>query len=176
MTQINTFTTENLPYVYQSEYYSLAWVHEHYGFYIDPTGAKYHYKQPEDWRFYTVQPYEEQPPAKAVWGYETTGEIKPEDLFHNMSNATRKSNLFSFLKRNYVTDEMMASLMKSKVTGRRGDKTDSGTRSNALLIYDSDSNLYRRILLSASGEMEMLNTNRHTESLLNRMGQVYFRH
>jgi hypothetical protein len=37
-------TTQDLPYVYQSEYYNIAWGLKHYGFLISPNGKIYSYE------------------------------------------------------------------------------------------------------------------------------------
>lgn len=149
---------KNMPYIYQREYYSIAWVKEHYGYFIDPKGNKYVYKSPTDWINPTVQPYEEHPPQKAMHGYEINAELKSEDLLSNLKKAKKALNLSAVFGENVLKPEILQALLKSKVTGKLSGMTDQGTELKAIWIYIPEREVYKRIILSTDGHWILKNT------------------
>ncbi|MEE1945061.1 hypothetical protein VRU48_08080 [Pedobacter sp. KR3-3] len=164
------FTIENLPFIFQSEYYSLAWGKRHYGFYIAPDGRKYRYDMPEEWNFYSC------PNEKMVWGYETDGIISPESLFQNLRSSTEVLRLFPMMRRKApITQTIIDDLFASQV--KYGDRymCDAGIRSNALLVYEQETGLYKRILLRASGDREMVNKSDYALPIVLALGEASLR-
>jgi hypothetical protein len=170
---INDLSTTKLPYVYQSDYYSIAWGKQHRGFYILPNGDKYVYEQPTEWKFHTVQPYEEHPATDNVWGFEDNGEVSPENLFLNIKRCTKAFSFRSLFGGISLSSEAISSLLKSTVTGRLGYKTDQGTLSNSILIFYAKTNCYKRVLLSATGQMELRNSCKYASKLISRGGTQF---
>ncbi|MEE1884369.1 hypothetical protein [Pedobacter flavus] len=163
---------EPQPYILQNEFHSIAWGWEHNGCFIMPNGNRYHYKQPEDWKFYSVQPYEEHAPLSKVWGYETNGEIQTDDLFHNIRLCKRGSILNKIFGGISLSQSDLEILLKSKVVGEPSYYTDQGTRSKSIYIYDSRSDIYRRVLLKCTGIMELVNTSQVATSLIRKLPNI----
>ncbi len=166
--QLDRFTIDNLPFVYQSEYYSLAWGREQKGFYVDPEGRKYKYKMPEKWHRHKTTC------ERHSWGDETDGTISATELFENLGHTIEAKPLFKFMRRTTpITQTMIDDLLISKtIEGYGHCCTDSGILSNSLFVYDSESDLYRRILLNSYGEMEKVNQSIYANKILQGLGIV----
>lgn len=144
------FTVHNQPFIYQSEFYSIAWGVEHYGFFIDSQGRKYTYDNPTDWNWYEA--------ADMIWGHETDGIIAPEALFANLAASKEQKPLFSFMRKpNPFTLEMLSELTKWPIEDYGQMRCDAGCDSHSVYIYDADYGKYRRILLSCDGDVKMVN-------------------
>lgn len=166
--QAERFTTQNLPFIYQSEYYSLAWGLEQKGFYVDPEGTKYKYKMPEKWHRYKTNS------ERHSWGDETDGTISATELFENLGHTIEAKPLFKFMRRTTpITQTMIDDLLTSTIVEGYGHCcTDSGILSHSLLVYDSEIDHYRRILLNSYGEMERVNQSIYTNEIIHALGKV----
>ncbi|WP_448104610.1 hypothetical protein [Pedobacter panaciterrae] len=165
--QANRFTTQNLPFVYQSEYYSLAWGLEQKGFYVDPEGRTYKYKMPEKWHRYKTNT------GKHSWGFETDGTISATELFENLKSSVEDKPLFEFLRKtNPITQALIYDLLTSTIEDRGQVQCDSGNTSNSLFVYDSEIDLYRRILLTCDGDNELVNQSVYTKQIIQGFGIV----
>lgn len=166
--QVDRFTTQNLPFIYQSEYYSLAWGLEQKGFYVGPEGRKYKYKMPEKWHRYKTNS------ERHSWGDETDGTISATELFENLSYTVEAKPLFKFARRTTpITQTMIDDLSTSTIVEGYGHCcTDSGLLSHSLFVYDSEIDLYRRILLNSYGAMEMVNQSIYTKQIIRNLGIV----
>lgn len=164
----DNFTIEKLPFIYQSEYYSLAWGWEQIGFYVDPEGRKYKYKMPEKWHRYKTNS------GNHSWGYETGGTISATDLFENLKQTVEVKSLFNFMHRtNPVTQTMIDDLLTSTVVEGYGHCcSDAGVLSHSLLVYDSEIDLYRRVLLSNYREMEKINQSIYANKIIRDLGKA----
>lgn len=166
--QIRIFNTECLPYIYHSEYYSLAWEHEHYGFYTDPEGRTYRYIKPDKWNFHSSLS------RRHVWGYETDGTIEPDLLFQNLASSVSHSSFFRiFRKQAPITEAIIEDLIQSRLENHGQVRCDAGHKSNSLLVYDSTANLYKRILLNCGGDNELINQSPYAKQIVQRFGTVY---
>lgn len=161
------FDTNSLPYIYQSEFYSLAWGFECKGFYVDPKGRTFKSKMPEKWHRYKSNS------GKHSWGYETDGTISTMELFENLKNSVEDTPVFSFLRQtNPITQAMIDDLLKSPIEDYGQVMCDAGLSSNSLYVYDAESNSYRRILLSCDGDTKKVNTSKYTQSIIAQFGTV----
>lgn len=166
--QVDRFTTQNLPFIYQSEYYSLAWGREQNGFYIDPEGRKYKYKMPEKWHRHKTNS------ERHSWGDEADGTISATELFENLGHTIEAKPLFKFMQRTTpITQTIIDDLLTSTIVEGYGHCcTDSGILSHSLLVYDSESDFYRRILLNSYGMMEKVNQSIYTYKIIRDLGIV----
>jgi len=166
--QADRFTTQNPPFIYQSEYYSLAWGLEQKGFYIDPEGRKYKYKMPEKWHRHKTNS------ERHSWGDETDGTISATELFENLKYTVEAKPVFKFMRRTTpITQAMIDDLLTSTIVEGYGHCcTDSGILSHSLFVYDSEIDLYRRILLNSYGAMEMVNQSIYTNKIIRDLGIV----
>lgn len=159
---------ENLPYIYQSEYFSLAWGKQHRGFYVLPNGDKYVYNMPDHFNFYEIEGNEF---GNTAWGDETELTIAPELLFENLKISTKQNGWLSLFKsKTLLKADVLKDLLKSKVKHYGQQMNDAGIKSNSLLIYDTDLRLYKRTLLKADGDRKVVNKYKHTFELINRFG------
>lgn len=161
------YKVENMPFIFQSEYYSLAWGANHFGYYIAPDGRKYRYNMPEEWNSYSC------PNKSTVWGYETNGTISPENLFQNLRNSVKVLRLFpSQREKAMITQTMIDDLLASEVKDFGQAYADAGIRSNALLVYEQETGLYKRILLRTKGDREMANQSDYALPIVLALGEA----
>ena len=154
-TPVKIFSIENTPYLYQSEFYSLAWGRKHYGFYIDPVGITYKYKMPENWNFIKHDI------------------IEAEQLFQNIELSVVQLQFTKFLRRKIVIpDAIIKDLMGSTIEDHGMVRNDAGDFSNSLLVYDSTIQKYRRILLNCDGDYKKINQSKYTDVLISGLGEV----
>jgi hypothetical protein len=196
------YTVDSLPYIYQSEFYSLAWGLVHKGFYVDPRGITYKYNMPKDWKFYKsemqLENYKRRvEDARNIIdkdaieygkikhidevdyshitpnGYETDGTIRPEDLFQNLQNSSKYVGMFGALrKHNPISQIIIDDLKGSNIEDSGFIRCDAGNLSNVLLIYESKIQLYRRIVLTNNGERDMVNRSQYIMAIIKALGQV----
>ncbi|KGO95674.1 hypothetical protein [Flavobacterium enshiense] len=84
----NDYSVQNLPFLLNYEYYSLARGLEHYGYFIDSLGNVLHYNRPKNWNDFTTVNNDN---SDVFWGYEIDGQITPNALFQNLNCIIRKS-------------------------------------------------------------------------------------
>lgn len=196
------YTVDSLPYIYQSEFYSLAWGLVHKGFFVDPSGITYKYNMPKDWRFYTSEMQLEgrrkrMEDARDIIdmdamksgkinsinevdyshitpnGYETDGTIRPEDLFQNLLNSYKRVGLFGTSRKDKLLNKtIIDDLMVSDIEDSGFVRCDAGNLSNVLLVYDPSIELYRRIVLTNSGENDMINKSQYTKAIIETLGKI----
>jgi len=151
----NIFSIENTPYLYQSEFYSLAWGRKHYGFYVDPAGITYKYKMPENWNFIKHDI------------------IESELLFQNLELSVVQLPFTKFLRRKIViSDVVIKDLMDSTIEDHGMVRNDAGDFPNSLLVYDTTIQKYRRILLNCDGDYKKVNQSKYTNVLISGLGEV----
>jgi hypothetical protein len=157
-----------IPYIYQSEYYSLAWGKKHRGFYVLPNGDKYVYNNPKSFNFYKIEGGNE---FDTAWGDETNLTIAPELLFENLEKCTKKQGWLSFFRsKTLLKQQVLNELLKSNVTSYGQILCDAGILSNSLLIYDDELQLYKRILLTARGDRKALNQSKYKSDVVWKYG------
>jgi len=153
------YKVDNLPYLFQSEYYSLAWGMQHRGFYIPPDGTKYSYDMPESWDFHiSEKANKSDAPFKSVKGIELDGVIQPEQLFQNLAYSKKQSSLFG-RKPLGLSPSTIDEITNAEIRGSSEYqiKCDAGIRTNCLLVYQPELILYKRVLLSADGDYKLRN-------------------
>ena len=163
---MKTFTTDGLPFLFQYEYFNIAWGLEHEGFYLLPDGRKYSYnshpRDNYDFRFYKIPNQK----RDIVWGHETNGFIHPDDLFHNLSTSTFEATKILELDPN----ETLKKIKDVQDTGGFYwglSGTDSGVRSLAALYFNEKAGFYERVLLATDS---LINHSKYTPELYNIFG------
>nr|WP_294873517.1 hypothetical protein [uncultured Pedobacter sp.] len=123
---------------------------------------------PEKWHRYKTNS------ERHSWGDETDGTISAIELFENLGHTIEAKPLFKFMRRTTpITQTMIDDLLTSKtVEGYGHCCTDSGILSHSLLVYDSEIDLYKRILLNSYGAMEMVNQSIYTKQIIRNLGIV----
>ncbi len=150
------FTVENVPFLYQSERYSLAWGLEHKGFYVDQYGITYQYNLPAQWNF-----------------CDKDGTITPKKLFQNLSNSPKHTGLFGMLrKQNPINTMIIDDLQASEIEDSGFIRCDAGNISNVLLVYDTSIELYKRIVLANNGERDLINQSQYTKAIIEALGKI----
>jgi hypothetical protein len=165
---MKTFTTDDTPFLFQYEYFNIAWGLEHEGFYLLPDGRKYSYNASEennynkDFRFYKI-PKQKQ---DIVWGDDTNGFIRPDDLFHNLSISTLEATNILELDPNETLKKIKdVQDTEGFYWGLSG--TDSGVRSLAALYFNEKVGYYERVLLATDS---LINHSKYTPELYNIFG------
>jgi hypothetical protein len=154
------YSIQNLPFLLNYEYFSLAWGGEHKGYFIDVQGKILTYNMPEKWNYYiSAEEYSE----NVFWGYETDGHISPKNLFENLNSLKNTSIDNCFVKINI--NEMLKSLIESGFEYSFGG-CDMGIRSYSILIFDKISGNYKRIILKTFGDKCITNKSSYTSELL----------
>lgn len=175
-----TFNTDDLPFIYQSEFYSIAWGKVHYGFFIDPQGRKYNYRLSKDYRYAVTDKWNWCTPSGRVdpmqstaYRYEENGLITPNDLFENIMNSVEYKPWFGFKKKaNIITGEIIADLLQSPIEDYGDIACDAGSFTNSLYVYDAEMGIYKRILLSMDGEIKRVNQSVYTHNIIRSLGQI----
>ncbi len=174
------FTVHNQPFIYQSEFYSIAWGMEHYGFFIDPQGRKYKYRISKDYRYAVTDKWNWFTPTrmvdsseKTVYESEGDGKIKPDDLFENLLNSVEYKPWYGYKKKtNIITEEMIADLLQSPIEDYGHIACDAGAFTNSLYVYDAEMGIYKRILLSMDGDIKKVNQSIYMHNIIRSLGQV----
>ncbi|CAH0186147.1 MULTISPECIES: hypothetical protein [unclassified Pedobacter] len=178
------FSTVKLPFIYQSEFYSIAWGTEHYGFFIDPQGRKYNYRLSKDYRYAITDKWKwctptgmVDPMQKTVYEPEEDGEITPAELFENLTNSVEYKPWFGYKKKtNIITEEMIADLLQSPIEDHEDIACDAGSFTNSLYVYDAEIDIYKRILLSMDGDIKKINQSIYTYRILSQFGTQMLRY
>lgn len=171
--QIHNITTERLPYLYQSEYITIARSHIHRGFFVDPTGRKFKYNNPQQWKndIYiggnTNSPIPLTP--REDWG---SSYIAPNDLFDNIKSCKPAFSLLSLLGTRKLDANLLSELLKSSVRGHETGLTDVGRWTNAIYIYVPERNVYQKVILSENGSHDTFNTHSDSSQIISTFGQV----
>lgn len=171
------FTVHNQPFIYQSEFYSIAWGMKHYGFFIDPKGHKYNYRS-KDYRYAVTDKWNWCTPTgtddamqSTVYKHEKDGAITPNDLFENLLNSVEYKPWFGYKKKtNIITEEIIADLLKSSIEDYGQIACDAGCFSNSLYVYDAEMDIYKRILLSMDGDIKKSNQSIFTNGIIRSLG------
>lgn len=172
-TRPNQFNADSLPFVYQSEFYSLAWGKVHHGFYILPDGTKYKYREPEQWNFHTTKEHEAFHGLNTSWGYETDGLIAPNELFENLVNSKEEVPLFNFMREsNPINASILNDLQGAEIIDYGLLATDQGTLSNSVLVYNGTFKQYKRILLTSNGQRDKVNQSDYTKTIIDALGEA----
>jgi hypothetical protein len=172
--QKSVFSIENVPYLYQYEYLNKAWGIVHNGYFVMPDGSKYKYNSPKQWSYMTKLVIDKGDDLDAEEGraYVVTKDtLEPEELFTNLRSSVKQRGLFSlFRSKLELSDDILQELMTSEVEdfGFRG--CDMGMKSNILWIYDATTMLYKRILLSADGDIKARNQSTHSSNVVWKFG------
>ncbi|MBB6236910.1 hypothetical protein HDC90_001527 [Pedobacter sp. AK013] len=174
------FTAGELPFIYQSEFYSIAWGMEHYGFFIDPQGRKYNYRISKDYRYAVTGKWNWFKTAKTgdpsddtVYTCEEYGTITPNNLFENLMNSVEYKPWFGYKKKtNIITEEMIADLLQSPIKDHGDITCDAGSFTNSLYVYDAEMGIYKRILLSMDGDIKKSNQSIYTHNIVKCFGQT----
>jgi|GEM_PF-6878102 len=175
---MQTFRIEDLPFLYQSEFYSIAWGMKHYGFFIDPKGRKYNYRISNDYRYAVTDKWNW---FKAVGTvdhsgnivYEREATITPNNLFENLLNSVEYKPWFGYKKKtNIITEEMITDLLQSPIEDHGDIACDAGSFTNSLYVYDAEMDIYKRVLLSMDGDIKKINQSMYTHNIIRSLGQV----
>jgi hypothetical protein len=165
VTEINcalNYSCDNLPFLLQYEYYSIAWGSRHEGYFIEPNGNVLSYKDPRNWNHYKS---DEEYSSNTFWGYETDGRICPKSLFENLDGLKKQSSNSGITTLN-MNAEMLQDLMESEFEYGNG-RCDAGVYSHAMIVFDKTSGSYKRIVLKTTGEKILTNKSAFTAKLLN---------
>ncbi len=154
------YSTQNSPFLFNYEYYSLAWGGKHNGYFMDSIGNMLRYNNPSKWNFYSSS---EEFSSNVFWGYETDGQISPKHLFENLNSLKIESSDSSFM--NIKIDEIVQSLTEAGFENSGGG-CDMGINSYSILIFDNSCGLYNRIILKTTGDKCLLNKSDFTSELL----------
>lgn len=153
------FKTENLPYLYHSEYCDVAWTHSFGGFFIDANGIKYEYKNPDNW--------------KTLSG--NSDLVKAEDLISNLRVCKVKKPWFG-IKPKHLSQEIIDELLKSELTDYGLQMHDAGTTTNSLFVYDKANEHYKQVILSVYGNNKCLNSSIYAQQLIAEFGEYTYKH
>lgn len=172
------FTTETLSFIYQSEFYSIAWGTEHFGFFIDPQGRKYNFRLSKDYRYAISDKWnlckttdKVNPSDNTADEHEEYETIIPDDLFENLLNSVEYKPWFGYKKKtNVITEHIIADLLKSPVSDYDQMVCDAGCFSNSLYVYDAEMGIYKRILLSMDGDIKKVNESIYTNGIIRSLG------
>jgi hypothetical protein len=135
-------------FLFQEDYYSIAWGRNHGGYYIDLEGKKYSYKQPLNWNFYETQKKDGK--MERSWGIEKIAFIEKNLLLENLSFCE-----ISFTEQKieaHEIDSLIDELIQADLVDTGFGGCDMGLQSKALLVFDNINNTYKRILLSCEGD------------------------
>jgi hypothetical protein len=165
---ITPHRTDSIPFLFQYEYFNIAWGLEHEGFYLLPDGRKYSYNASEennynkDFRFYKIPNQKND----IVWGDDTNGFIRPDDLFHNFSISTLEATNILELDPNETLKKIKdVQDTEGFYWGLSG--TDSGVSSLAALYFNEKAGYYERVLLATDS---LINHSKYTPELYNIFG------
>lgn len=172
------FSTLKLPFIYQSEFYSIAWGRKHYGFFIDPQGRKYNYRLSKDNRYEVTDKWNwctptgtVDPMQSTVYEHEGNGAITPAELFENIMNSVEYKPWFGYKKKtNVITEEMIVDLLQSPIEDHGDIACDAGSFTNSLYVYDAEMDIYKRILLSMNGDIKKSNQSIYTNGIIRSLG------
>jgi hypothetical protein len=174
--QKNIYSVEDLPYIYHSECRITNWRTQRRGFYVLPNGDKYVYDNPKGFNLYNI---ESELPNDIANGDETNLKITPDLLFENLDMCTKKNGLLSFFRSKKLLEQhILDDLLESEVISYPKDlKFNRGSlfpyyriSFSSLLIYDVELQLYKRILLTASGDRKASNQSEHRSDLVWKFG------
>lgn len=174
------FTVHNQPFIYQSEFYSIAWGIKHYGFFIDPQGRKYNYRLSKDYRYAISDKWnlcetidKVAPSDNTAYRHEEYETITPADLFENLLNSVEYKPWFGYKKKtNIITKEMIADLLQSPIEDHGDIACDAGSFTNSLYVYDTEMGIYKRILLSMDGDIKRVNQSIYMRNIIRSIGQI----
>ncbi|WP_231492232.1 hypothetical protein [Pedobacter sp. Leaf170] len=171
MKEIQTLlSVENLPYLYQSDFYNIGFNKR--GYYLDSEGNQYRYNIPESEYFLTVDELDydlnndsehdstEQPDDNIEVVAGCT--IKPSELFS-------KLNLFELIEGDLkleLSKEVIEDLLNAPIVESEIFIMDSGWRTKSILIYILELDIYRQIVLNESGNANRVNQSKHTNEIL----------
>jgi hypothetical protein len=163
------FSTENLPFLFQYEYFNIAWGLEHEGFYLLPDGSKYSYNAAKnenvsssEFRFDKI-PRQDSTNER---GADTDVFITPDDLFHNLSISTFES-ITNIEQNPKEILRMIKAAQKSEYFHGFRAVTDRGVISQSALYFNTKSGHYERVLLATE---EIINLSKYTQELCNIFG------
>ena len=173
-----SLTPDNLPFLYQSDFYSIAWGMEHYGFFVDPKGQKYNYRLSKDHRYEVTDKWNWCTPTGTVdpiqstaYEHEEDGVITPADLFENLMNSVEYKPWFGYKKKiNVITQEIIADLLQSPIEDYGQVACDAGSFTNSLYVYDAEKGIYKGILLSMDGDIKRVNQSSYTNHIIRSLG------
>lgn len=161
----------NLKIVYQSEFWLGAYGGIRRGFYIDLAGTKYTYYNPETWHDGTSI-------GKKHLHAEYISDIviSEEKLLDNLNNANKQHQIFRLFRRsNSLNDTIINDLVNSSIVDAPGHgRTDSGTVTNSVFVFDSDDLTYKRVLLSYYGMEGLINQSTYTKPIIKSFGETRF--
>ncbi|WP_316808083.1 hypothetical protein [Pedobacter agri] len=171
--QIKHITIERLPYLYQSEYITIARSHIHRGFFVDPTGRKFKYNNPPEWKDDIHIGGNKNPPIPLTPREDcATSYITAADLFRNLKNCKPAFSLSSLLGIHKLDKDLLSALLKSSLGGHESGSTDMGRWTNAIYIYDTESSVYQKIILSENGSRDTFNNHPDTARIISKFGKV----
>lgn len=159
------FNVESLPYLYHSENCDVAWTREFGGFFIDPNGVRYKYKNPDNWLSY----------GNSLEFEASEIKIKPTDLFHNLGTCKVKKPWFG-VKRKLISQDVINELLNGELINLSDgiNICDAPITTNSILFYDSNVGFYKQIILSISGQTTHFNSSIKAQSLIDEFGSYNF--
>lgn len=155
------FKIDDFPYLYNSDYFDIAWSHQRKGFFTTADGTKYNYKYPENWRSYNN--------ALEIDNSEIN--VMPNDLFYNLSLCKVDKPWFGRNSKN-ISQEVISDLLDSQLLERHQgiDVCDAPIITNSIFIYDNQSGFYKRVILEINGQFNYLNSSIHAQMLIEKFG------
>lgn len=154
------YSTKNLPFLLNYEYFNIAWGDEHEGYFIDTLGNILNYTLPAKWNFYISS---EKPTQNIFWGNEIDGQISPKHLFENLNSLKKEKSDVNIIT--IRIEEIVHSLTESGYEHSFG-ACDMGIHSYSILIFDNTIDQYKRIVLKTVGNECITNKSPHSAELL----------
>jgi hypothetical protein len=135
-------------FLFQQDFYSIAWELKHQGYYINPEGIKYSYDNPANWNFYEKPNNDGK--YERSWGIEKISFIEKNNLLKNLNSCDirfTKNKIESDRILSLIDELTYSDLIEANMRG-----CDMGLHSSSLLVFDDLNNKYKRILLDCQGD------------------------
>ncbi|RZK39892.1 MAG: hypothetical protein EOO90_17100 [Pedobacter sp.] len=169
------------PYLYQSDYCNFAEIPQHHGFYVDNVVNKYRYKISNDFQYRNDDKWNEFISLNRIESFKQHesseyGVISGFNLLQNLANCVEQRSWFKFMQRTMLlTDEIISDITTAKIREAAGATyTDCGERSNYLLVYDPQLDVYTSTLLSTYGQYAAINKSIYIQKLIDCFGMTRF--
>ncbi len=144
------FSTENFPVIFQEECYNISWGIKHHGEFVIPKGGRFIYEQPWPWNFCVPEPsMETGQDIGNCYGY-----ITPVKLFQNISNCkimydrTVELEGSSLLNR---IDEIISKI--TRIKDFNYGLCDGSWVAQSVFIYREEKKVYERFTLKHTGNI-----------------------
>ena len=147
------------PVLLNYDFFSLAGG-GHYGYFLDARGNAYFYHNPRKWNYFKS---EEKNSETVFWGHEKDGTISREKLIQNLNGT--ENRLYDLPLFDFRWEEMSEYIISSEYEIFNGG-CDMGIQSHSLLIFDKESDLFKRIILSTKGDVSMKSNSWFADEML----------